>query len=76
MKEVYEKPEITESVNGTLEGVYACTGSGTAEDDNRSGCGNGSYWKNYFNFQVGPIVIEHSDCGGHYGHRGHHGGWF
>ena len=70
MKEVYEKPEITESVNGTLEGVYACTGSGTAEDDNWSGCGHQSSWEHYMDVQVGPIVFRH------HGHRGHCGGWF
>jgi len=26
MKKVYEKPELNESMNGTLEGVYACYG--------------------------------------------------
>ncbi len=26
MKRVYEKPELNESMNGTLEGVYACYG--------------------------------------------------
>jgi hypothetical protein len=26
MKEVYEKPELNEAMNGTLEGAYACWG--------------------------------------------------
>jgi hypothetical protein len=55
MKKKYEKPEVSLSMNGTLEGVFACddedsnNGYGQKHKHKHNGNGNSnkSYWGNW-----------------------------